>query len=96
MVWTTPFLTRSIYWKLGVLIAAAAAMVTGVNTILVRRQQSRSADRQKTPAKKDQKKKSLASSMVHMSAPMATSTTESKPSIFMAVTSFPGETMPLN
>ena len=58
VVWTTPFLTRSIYWKLGVLIAAAAAMVTGVNTILVRRQQSRSADRQKTPAKKDQKKKS--------------------------------------
>ena len=58
VVWTTPFLTRSIYWKLGVLIAAAAAMVTGVNTILVRRQQSRSADRLKTPAKKDQKKKS--------------------------------------
>ena len=34
--------------------------------------------------------------MVHISAPMATSTTESKPSIFMAVTSLPGDTMPLN
>ena len=57
VVWTTPFLTRGIYWKLGVLIAAAAAMVTGVNTVLVRRQQSRSAARPKAPAKKDQKKK---------------------------------------